>query len=275
MAGTLAKYINSPISLVHYPKKIEGTLVAGKLVKTMSKKREKYRDCGTSFSRNKYKATGLTNRLRGYIISVNRKKIGLNEMKYNELLKFTVDSKVQIFSIEDLMKLFPNEKEESIARLVYNWLGSKKIIRLKRGIYQISYPEKKIIPDMYVANRLYSPSYVSMETILSMCGIIPEIAMSVTSVTTKATRRFKNSYGAFSYRTVKKEYFTGYYLLKERGFENFVAEPEKAVIDFLYLNNLSKIDRADAGSMRKLSKKSLKKYADLMEVNIGGLYVDL
>ena len=196
-------------------------------------------------------------------------------MKYDELLKFTVDSKVQIFSIEDLMKIFPDEKEESMARSVYNWIVTKKIIRLKRGIYQISYPEKKIIPDMYVANRLYSPSYVSMETILSMHGIIPEIAMSVTSVTTKATRRFKNIYGSFSYRTVKKEYFTGYYLLKERGFEILAAEPEKAVIDFLYLNNLSRIDRADKGSMRRLSKRSLRKYADLMEVNIGGLYADL
>ncbi|MDD3803049.1 MAG: hypothetical protein PHW02_01515 [bacterium] len=196
-------------------------------------------------------------------------------MKYDELLKFAVDSKVQIFSIEDLMKIFPDEKEESMARSVYNWIVTKKIIRLKRGIYQISYPEKKIIPDMYVANRLYSPSYVSMETILSMHGIIPEIAMSVTSVTTKATRRFKNIYGSFSYRTVKKEYFTGYYLLKERGFEILAAEPEKAVIDFLYLNNLSRIDRADKGSMRRLSKRSLRKYADLMEVNIGGLYADL
>lgn len=196
-------------------------------------------------------------------------------MKYDELLKFAVDSKVQIFSIEDLMKIFPDEKEESMARSVYNWIGTKKIIRLKRGVYQISYPEKKIIPDMYIANRIYSPSYVSMETILSMHGIIPEIAMSVTSVTTKATRRFKNIYGAFSYRTVKKEYFTGYYLLKERGFEILAAEPEKAVIDFLYLNNLSRIDRADKGSMRRLSKISLRKYADLMEVNIGELYADL
>jgi predicted transcriptional regulator of viral defense system len=196
-------------------------------------------------------------------------------MKYNELLKFAVDSKVQIFSIEDLMKLFPNEKEESMARLVYNWIDSDKVIRLKRGLYQISYPEKKIIPDMYVANRLYSPSYVSLETILSMHGIIPEIAMSVTSVTTKATRHFKNSYGGFSYRTVKNEYFTGYYLLKERDFEILAAEPEKAVIDFLYLNNLSKIDRADGDRVKKLSKKLLKKYADLMAVNIGGLYADL
>ncbi|MGE3062896.1 MAG: hypothetical protein AB7T10_04615 [bacterium] len=196
-------------------------------------------------------------------------------MKYNELLKFAVESKLNIFSIEDLMKLFPKEKEESIARLVYNWIESKKIIRLKRGLYQISYPEKTIIPDMYVANKLYSPSYISLETVLSMHGIIPEIAISVTSVTTKATRFFKNDYGAFSYRTVKKEYFTGYYLFREKGFEIHIAEPEKAVVDFLYLNKLSEIDRADSKVMKGLSRKSLKKYADLMKVNIGGLYADL
>jgi len=196
-------------------------------------------------------------------------------MKYAELLRFAVDSKLEIFTMEDLMKLFPHEKEESMARLVYSWIETGKIVRLKRGIYQIAYPEKKILPDMYIANRLYSPSYISLETILSMHGIIPEIAMSVTSVTTKATRLFKNTYGGFSYRTLKKEYFTGYYLLNERGFAILAAEPEKAVVDFLYLNNLFKIDRADAGSMKKLSKKSLKKYADLMGVKIGGLYADL
>ena len=113
------------------------------------------------------------------------------------------------------------------------------------------------IPDLYVANRSYEPSYVSLETALSIYSIIPEVAAGVTSVTTRPTRTFKNKYGSFFYRTCQKEAFTGYRLMRYEGFRVYIADKEKSLVDFLYykLRSTNSLDFDE----ERLNKKILKK----------------
>jgi len=78
---------------------------------------------------------------------------------------------------------------------------------------------------------------VSLESALSYYSLIPEAVADVTSVSTKKTSRFTNSIGNFVYQRVKPDAFRGYRSYKdEAGLECLIAEPEKAVVDFLYLN---------------------------------------
>ncbi len=209
------------------------------------------------------------------MISVSRKKVGLTEMKYDVLIDKLYKQNVYVFSFIDLKQLFPKDNVDSLKRTVFNWIKREKIIRLKRGLYELVYPKRFDIPDLYIANRMYQPSYVSLETVLSMNSIIPEIAMQTTSITTKATRIFSNAYGRFTYRTIKKEYFTGYYIESNREFSILIAEPEKAIVDYLYLNKSKKIDRLNYNAFEKLSKNKLKKYAILMNVELDGIYDEL
>jgi len=65
---------------------------------------------------------------------------------------------------------------------------------------------ERTVPEYFLANRLYAPSYVSLENALSFYGIIPEEAAAVSSVTTKPTRVFRNHYGTFTYRTCKRRH---------------------------------------------------------------------
>jgi predicted transcriptional regulator of viral defense system len=106
--------------------------------------------------------------------------------------------------------------------------------RLRRGLYELSYPEPAVLPDLWVANRLYEPSYVSLETALSLHQLVPETAAQVTSVTTKATRRFTTPHGLFTYSTVRPAAFGGYGLRRLQGREVRIAGPEKALVDRLY-----------------------------------------
>jgi len=137
------------------------------------------------------------------------------------------------------------------------------------------------VPDMYVANHLYSPSYVSLETALSDYSIIPEVSMAVTSITTKTTRRFRNKHGLFIYRTVKPEAFAGYYVEREGGFDILMAEPEKALVDFLYFkayhNKKFKLEdeRLDRDIISRLNRKKLNKYAGYYNMDLKGLYAYL
>ena len=87
-----------------------------------------------------------------------------------------------------------------------------------------------------IANRLYAPSYVSFEMALSYYGLVPEGVYSITSACSKKTAKFKTPIGEFSYRNLKPQLFFGY-CLQQAGKQQYkLAEIEKAVLDYLYLN---------------------------------------
>lgn len=116
------------------------------------------------------------------------------------------------------------------------WQNKGLVIKLKRGLYLLQKEERKVEPSyFFIANQLYSPSYVSLEYALHFYGLIPERVNTVTSATTKKTTRFKNETGIYTYQHLKPVAFRGFKAMKETNDLNyFIAEPEKAVVDFLY-----------------------------------------
>jgi len=118
------------------------------------------------------------------------------------------------------------------------WCKQGLLLQLRRGLYILGPDERKIEPSRtYLAGQLYQPSYVSLEYALSRYGLIPERVADITSVSTKKTAKFTNNFGTFSYQTVKPSVFRGFVTEKdEAGLPYFIAEPEKAVADFVYLN---------------------------------------
>jgi len=165
---------------------------------------------------------------------------------------------IYLFTLEDVRKLFPRERIKTIKNNIGRWLSRGYFVRLKRDLYEfVEGGSESKIPDLYIANRLYEPSYVSLETALSIYSIIPDIAAGVTSVTARATRTFKNKYGSFFYRSCKKEAFTGYGLMLYEGFKVCVAGKEKALVDFLYYRRRS--NRSLDFAEERFNKKILKK----------------
>jgi len=144
------------------------------------------------------------------------------------------------------------------------------ILRLKRDLYEFVDKERGSgVSDLYVANKLYGPSYVSLETALSFYSIIPDIAANAMSVTTGPTRSFKNRYGAFFYRTCRKKAFTGYRIITSEGLKVCIADKEKALVDYLYyklrspLKLVLKEERFNKDILRKLDWKKALRYAKL------------
>ncbi|MBU0647083.1 hypothetical protein KKC67_00695 [Patescibacteria group bacterium] len=185
-------------------------------------------------------------------------------MKYIELLK---NIKEPIFSIQDLKligyKIIPSQFS------AYSKKG--QIIKLKNGLYLIA-DKKNFAIKENIAFKMYEPSYISLEWALYHYGFIPEIVYNITSISTKATRKFKNYFGLFIYRKIKKELFWGYKKEEKNGQIYLIAEPEKALLDYIYFN-LPKIKNdADIEELRlnpimikKLDVKKLKKYTKLFK----------
>ena len=118
------------------------------------------------------------------------------------------------------------------------WRKQGLLLQLRRGLYILGATERKIEPSrLYLAGQLYQPSYVSLEYALSRYGLIPERVADVTSVTSKKTASFSNDFGTFTYQTVRPGAFRGFTACRdEAGLQYFIADPEKAVADFVYLN---------------------------------------
>lgn len=133
-------------------------------------------------------------------------------------------------------------------------------LRLRRGLYSL----KTDLPsEEEIANRLYQPSYISFEYALAYFNILPEMPYSVTSATTKPTRTFIVGNKAFSYFTIKRNAYTGYILIKQNGKSFFMAEPEKALVDYLYFVSLGKKAKNDRLNTSFLNKEKLFEYASL------------
>lgn len=116
-----------------------------------------------------------------------------------------------------------------------NWMNKGYLIMLRRGLYVLT-ETRSNTDSMVFATKIYSPSYVSLEAALSFYGIIPEAVFTVTSVTTRKTKTFKTPVGNFSYQKIKKESFGGFETKKQNGISFNLALPEKAIVDFFYLN---------------------------------------
>ncbi|MFH1877300.1 MAG: hypothetical protein ABH883_00630 [Candidatus Omnitrophota bacterium] len=202
-------------------------------------------------------------------------------MKFGELYKILERNRYYIFTYEDIALFFPDENKDNLKITMQRWRKKGWVCSLKRGLHELTFPEDLVIPDMYVAGKLYTPSYVSLETALSNYSIIPEVSMSVTSITTKPTRRFKNKHGLFTYRTVKPDAFTGYYVEKIQGFDIFMAEPEKAIIDYIYFKAYRnkkfslKEERLEKDVIAGLDMKKMDKYAKLYNIDLKGFYACL
>lgn len=118
-------------------------------------------------------------------------------------------------------------------RRLHEWRGKGYIRLAAKGWYLFTDVDINDTLLDCIANRIYAPSYVSLETVLSRSGLLPDTVLKVTSVTTRKTRTVRSDIAEFTYRTVSPRLFFGY-TIGPRGEK--VATPEKALLDYLYLH---------------------------------------
>ena len=138
-----------------------------------------------------------------------------------------------IFTHEEIAYLLKDEVSNVNAKISY-MVKQEILIRLKKGLYTFSelYQDSSI-DIISVANRLYTPSYISFDYALSYYGLIPERVYEVTSATLHAKKVFETPLGRFSYRPIPIEvYALGVdWLYDEVDGGKFIATPEKALCD--------------------------------------------
>ncbi len=168
---------------------------------------------------------------------------------------------------------YVQKDKQALLNQLTRWQKKGLIVKLRKGVFLLNKNDRKVTASRtFIANQLYQPSYISMEYALQFHGLIPERVEDVTSITTKKTAAFKTPEGTFVYQHIKPQAYRGFQMRKDdAGFSFFLAEPEKAIVDFLYLN-LHKFVRNDLKvfsesyrfqNIEGLINSKLKEYAEL------------
>ena len=144
------------------------------------------------------------------------------------------------FRMQDLSSVFPDCV--NLATKAKRLERDGEIIRLKKGLYVASTRVSRVeLSPFLLANHIYGPSYVSMQTALRFYGLIPEAVYSIQSMTTGIARDYENAIGTFNYTHVPSDYYNvGVTMKEENGASFMIATPEKALCDLMvYTSNLN------------------------------------
>lgn len=144
-----------------------------------------------------------------------------------EIVKKLSSVQQSLFTVSDFKRLFAVRHDNTVYKMIARLTKQGIIKRLQKGKYQFS-----LLPvdDFKLANFLYPPSYISLESALSVYGIISQFPYQITSITTRKTRNIEITDKLFFYGHIKPELFWGY----EKKDNFLLATRQKAMLDYLY-----------------------------------------
>lgn len=179
------------------------------------------------------------------------------------------------FKVSTLNDVFPELK--TIKGKAKRLDDAGEIIRLKKGLYVVS-PEVSggRLNEYLIANHIYGPSYISMQTALRHYGLIPEAVHESVSMTTGLAKIFHNDVGDFKYIHCPTPYYSVGIASENDGNTTFlIATPEKALCDLIcntpnlnlrysgeILNYLEQDLRMDVDDILKFDTDILRKCAE-------------
>ncbi len=167
--------------------------------------------------------------------------------------------KKPIFSRADILKYFPREPSNQINTQLHRMMMRGDLVGIKRGLY--CFPDLNV-DEFVLANKIYEPSYVSLESALNIYGVIPDIVANVVSVTPITSKRFITSLGNYLYSKIAQTLFFGYTeILDERsGIYYNIATPEKALLDLIYIRRIKDL-MAYRTDLSNINNKKLVNYS--------------
>lgn len=158
----------------------------------------------------------------------------------------------------DASDLAPIDEERSYLNVVLSRQVRRGVmVRLRKNLYvarkYLDTAEKKGFFSDYVeftANKLYPPSYLSLDYVLHEHNMLTELPRNITSVALRKTDRFTNELGNFIYHKIKEELYLGFKLVKKGNFSILKGTKAKALFDFLYFRKRLLVDKEAVSELR-------------------------
>ena len=181
-------------------------------------------------------------------------------MKSADFLKL-FKSKSTVFTLKEISLIWQDTNINNTKSRINYFVKSGKLFSPRKGIYV----KDNDYDRFEFATKLYSPSYISLETVLQKEGVIFQYYESI-FVISYLSREISCNKETYTYKKIKNQV-----LLNPAGIENkenyFIATKERAFLDAIYLyrnyhfDNLRKInwDLCDQIAPAYRNKELLKK----------------
>lgn len=192
-----------------------------------------------------------------------------NKPSKGEYLGVILRSAKTVFSTKDVALMWGEEKGQMVAIRLNKYVGAGKLIRIRRGIYA----KDKNYNRFELATRIYTPSYISFETVLTRNGINFQFYSNI-FVASYVTRDIEAGDQKISFIRMKD-----YVLSNTAGIEHAngiaTATKERAFLDRIYISKDYHFDNLNALDWNKVfeilpifnNKRMVKKVKQYFEHN--------
>ena len=145
-------------------------------------------------------------------------------------ISIILKSKKTVFTFKDISLLWGSTDKKSIIAGINYYVSTGDLYRIRRGIYA----KDKDYDKIELASRIYTPAYVSFETVLAQAGIIFQYYNRI-FVASYLTREINIDAQAYVYRKIKDAVLTDPAgVINQDG--SAVATKERAFLDTIYIN---------------------------------------
>ena len=159
-------------------------------------------------------------------------------MSRPSVLKFIASGRKPVFTTFEMAALSGRSASattQALARLEKQGV----VLKVRRGIWAAVGDERlsayAVIPYLFPKNR----AYVSFISALHLYDIVEQIPRVITLASPSHTKTIRTRLGTFSVHRIAPSFFAGFRWYKDGG-RFLIAEPEKALVDSLYLSSRKK-----------------------------------
>lgn len=193
-------------------------------------------------------------------------------MKKGNYISTILRSKKTVFSFKDIILLWGDASTHAARVRINYYIKNGDLYRIRQGFYA----KDKKYEKLELATKIFTPSYVSFETILGRAGVVFQHYSQI-FIASYLTREITADKQSYAYRKIKDSVLTNNAGIEHK--ESYaMATPERAFLDVIYLNknyhfdNLSTLDWNKVFDIlpiyfNKRMEKAVKSYYDDYEAN--------
>ncbi len=167
----------------------------------------------------------------------------------NTILNEILRSKNTVFTFKELSLKFPKIKDVNLRKQISYYCKQGDLIRLRRGIYS----KDKNFDPYELASKIYTPSYISFETVLRNEGVIFQNYKTI-DIASQVSRVLKIMGIRIKYIKMPDRILINNLGLIQKNFYT-IANKERAFTDILYKNKNYYLDNEN-----KIDKNLIKEY---------------
>ena len=169
----------------------------------------------------------------------------INFMEKDYILDLMRSSKT-VFTFKDVLLLWGKSDVNFVKKKINRYVKAGKLNAIRRGVYS---KDKKY--DRYeLATKIYTPSYVSLETTLGAAGVTFQLYGQIFAMSYR-TKEIDCDGQKYSFHKIKDTILTNRAGIESR--ENYsIASPERAFLDVVYLNKDYHFDNLSALNWKKV-----------------------